>query len=233
MFVCRNWEPQNGLLGRVGLIICVLAMPHLAKADSIYTSFVGGATYDCCVGSSVSGTAATNVGVLAGNNEAAGAFTPAADFDLTQIDVGFWFVGSPNSDEFTLSLSPDSGGMPGTAIETWTALIAPFQSSGTSSLVEPVMPVSPVELIGGSQYWIVATPTDSNTFVVWSYNLPGTGPGGIFAQNTGSGWSVFDSSIETLAFDVEGTEVPEPGTLSLLVVGLLGIGYAIKRKLCE
>jgi hypothetical protein len=39
-------------------------------------------------------------------------------FDLTQIDVAFYFFGAPNTNGFTLSINQDSGGGPGATIET-------------------------------------------------------------------------------------------------------------------
>jgi len=206
------------------------------KADNIYTSFESGTAYECCNGSGVSGITATTGGVLVGEQESAAAFIPGAAFEITQIDVAFWFAGPPDSDLFTMSLNGDAGGIPGPPIETWSDLVAPTQSNGFSSVVETVYPAFTVTLTPGSQYWLVASPANAGSLVAWNYNSNGMGPAGTFAQNTGSGWIVFTSYQETLAFDVEGSPVSEPGTSSLIVasmlvaVGLLVFGCAMQRR---
>jgi hypothetical protein len=80
-----------------------------------------------------------------------------------------------------------------------------------------------VQLVAGAQYWIVAAPSASNTDVVWNQNaFDGTGPGGRFAQNNGSGWVVADAPLDGLAFDVLGT-APEPGTVVLFGISVASL----------
>jgi len=184
----------------------------------------------------VTGSSATYLGVLLGQFQTAGAFTPAGNYYLTQIDVALSFggyAGMPDADTngFTLSLNQDSGGVPGAAIETWTGLTAPDPVIGTSSVVETVLPVSTVTLLAGVQYWIVASPAASNSLDSWAQNAyDGTGPGGIFAVNPGSGFVVHNVGSDDLAFDVLGSPVPEPGTLLLIPSALIGLGLIRKRR---
>lgn len=217
-----------------GVVIALATVPQVSRAITIFDSFSPGNTYQCCGGDNVFGPTATNGGVTVGLAETAGAFTPAGDFDLTQIDVAFNFLGGvSNTTGFTLSLDQSSGGVPGATIETWTWLAAPAQSNGMSSLVETVFPVSTVPLSAGDQYWIVASPAASSTLDGWLVTNSVTSPGGTLAQcGYGSStacpsWSVLNVSSDDIAFDVQGN--PEPGTLPLCIVGL-GIGYYLKRK---
>jgi len=214
-----------------GALVLAIGLPQISTADTIvYSSFLSGTTYVCCAGYPVTGPAASNVGVLVGQSQTAGAFTPSGNFILTQIDVAFWFANGPNTNGFTLSLNQDSGGVPGTAVATWTGLAAPSQFAGPSSLVLSVFPAAMVLLISGNQYWIVASPSAANTYAAWAINaLDGTGVGGILAGNTGAGWVVQDIPFDTLGFDVRGTVVPEPGALSCIAAGLLVL-VAARRK---
>jgi hypothetical protein len=205
---------------------------------TIYNSFLPGNTYHCCsTGGRVAGSTATITGVGGIGLQMAGAFTPAGNFGLSQIDVAFdfpFFRNPPdnNTNGFNLSLNQDSSGAPGALIEAWTGLIAPSQSVATSSVVQTVFPVFGVPLSSGKQYWVVASPAVSNTFVVWDFNATdGTGVGGRDGENSGAGWAIADTSnsIGSLAFDVQGT-VPEPNTLLMLGIGLLGIGCCLKRR---
>jgi len=191
-----------------GLIIC-LAIANQAFAQgakTVYSTFLPGTTYQCCAGANVSGPAATNLGAFVGQSQTAAAFTPTANYDLTQIDVALYFPGSPNTSGFILSLNEDAGGVPGKTIESWTGLAAPTLPVGTSSVVQTVNPVSTVQLIAGTQYWIVATPSASNTFDVWAEDVftIKPGPGGRVATNTGNGWSVVNLSFGAVVFDVLG-----------------------------
>jgi hypothetical protein len=229
----RRVRRSRGSVCLAGMVLCMAVVPQFSKAGTVYSSFGPGQSYFCCAEQTVSGATATAGGTLLGQNEVAGAFTPAANFDLTQIDVAF--DGSftpPGTNGFNLSLNGDSGGVPGVTIEAWTGLTGATNLMGgnTYSVVESVFPAggTSVLLLTGQQYWIVASPADSNTFIGWVRN---SGTGGIYATNSGDGWHVNSTISSALAFDVQGSPVPEPRTLSLLVVGLLGMGYAAKRKL--
>ena len=218
----------------VHLIICMAIAPGISRADEIYDTLLSGNTYQCCTGNMVTGPDATNVGATVGLNQIGAAFTPTATYILTQLDVAFYFplaTDSTNTNGFTITLYQDSGGVPGKAIETWTVITAPSQAggtSGTSSVVETVLPLVKVTLSAGQQYWIVATPAGSNTFDVWAAN--GTGSGATEAQNSGSGWSAYSVSSDGLAFDVQGDPTPEPGTFMLIPLAAVGLGLIGKLR---
>jgi hypothetical protein len=199
--------------------------PHVSMASTVFSSFMPGNTYLCCEGAVVSG--ASTGGSPFGLDLAAVAFTPADDFNLTQIDVGFYYIGGTN--DFSLTLVKGSSGAPGTTpIETWTGLIAPRFLSGTSSIVETVSPVTTVSLLAGQQYWIVASAA-LNSEVVWAKNsalISQSAPIGIAAimggDFFGPDWSIFPAAPGEgdLAFDVKGTTPsPEPNTFTLIAAG--------------
>lgn len=203
-------------------VACLAITSGFCNAATIYNSFLPGNSYVCCGGSLVSGTAATNGGQPVGLNLTAAAFTPTGNFNLTQIDVALYFANS-GTNGFILSLNLDNIGVPGSIIQSWSGLTAPPQSNGTSSIVQTVFPVSTVQLLAGQQYWIVASPAASDSFDIWAVNGSVSGPGGREARSTGAGWTVFNNSVNGLAFDVQGSPVPEPKTLSLFGLGLFAI----------
>jgi hypothetical protein len=234
-YIMRVAKRQGAMITPIALLTLVAGLPHCSKAATVFSSFLPGNTYTCCLGNIVSGPIATYNGALLVQNEEGEAFTPSANYYLTRIDVAFYtadpFAIDNDTYGFTLSLDQSSGGAPGATIETWTGLTAPSQSIGTSSLVETVLPVSSVLLLAGNQYWVVASPAASNTFAVWAGNdgaFPGTST---LADGSGSGWSVYNVRSYANVFDVQGTATPEPGSILLVVIGICGLGLYSVRQL--
>jgi hypothetical protein len=188
------------------LVLFLAIAPGISNAETIYSTFLSGKTYQCCAGQIVSGPSATTAGGLIGQRQTAVAFTPTRNYILTQIELAFYFGNGPNSNRFNLSLNQDRDGVPGAVIESWGGLIAPSPSPGTSSIVQTVVSLPDIQLSAGRQYWIVAFPAESNTFVVWNLNaLDGSGPGGRVAENLNSVWSVYDLPRDSPAFEVQGS----------------------------
>ena len=206
----------------VEIILFLAVAPGISNAETIYSTFLSGKTYQCCAGQIVSGPSATTAGGLIGQRQAAVAFTPTRNYILTQIELAFYFGGGPNSSRYNLSLNQDRDGVPGAVIESWGGLNAPSQSSGTSSIVQTVVSLPDIQISAGRQYWIVAFPSESNTFVVWNLNaVDGTGPGGRVAENlNNSAWSVYDVPRDSPAFEVQGSaEYPVTGFFPQVAVG--------------
>jgi hypothetical protein len=209
----------------VELILFLAIAPGISNAETIYSSFLPGQTYQCCAGQFVSGPTATFAGTLLGQKKIAAAFTPNQNYILTQIAVAFYFPNGSNTSRFNLSLNQDAGGVPGVTIESWGGMTAPLQYGGTSSIVQTVVSLPNIRLSAGSQYWIVAFPADSDTFVVWNLNaLDGTGPVGRIAENSGSAWVVLDLPFGNLAFEVQGS--PEYPSISFFPQVAVGGGYS-------
>jgi hypothetical protein len=201
-------------------VVWLTIASSLARADTVYSSFLPGNMYQCCFGYEVSGS----------SNQVAGAFTPAGNYALTQIDLAVTWLGDPWGSDFSVSVDQDSAGLPGATIEAWTGVTAPYLPPGPSSLVETVFPMSSVALVSGNQYWIVVSPGTLTTYDDWDPNATSDGPGGRIAINSGSGWNVVDLPANDIAFDIQGTPGPEPSTLTLVSSCLAGLVLIRKRR---
>lgn len=210
--------PWTRLAVAAVLVTSLVAMsPAALRADVIYNNFTPGYV-PCCSGSLVRGP---DFSAFPGSplQTAVQFFTPSgSDYWLTQIGfAASWdsFLGGSNSIFFTLN--SDAGGLPGGVLASW-ALNLP---EGSGVAYETVTPSSPIELARGVPYWVVMAGV-SDFSGVWitseDYGLQD-------AANWGAGWVPFTAAADTL--DVQGTPVPEPATLYLLVPCLL----ILKRRL--
>ena len=212
---------------------CLAAVPRCCSADTIVNTFLAGQTY------AYPSADPYDVGGQFSPNpdfQAAAAFTPGANYDLTQIDVAIISsVGQSDGDMFNLSVDEDSGGLPGATIYSWTDLVAapvPIDyPDPTASFVDTVLATSTIALSAGTQYWIVASPSAPGVNVNWSQNANSGATGGIVAEFFDSVWTgPVAESDQDLAFDVQGTPTPEPGTLLQLGLGLVGLAQCRKRQ---
>ena len=201
------------------LAILILVSVSGAAQSVIYNNFLVGNTFVCCSGEFVLGVTFAKANSFPGAYQTAAAFTPAGNFNLTQIDLALsFFLSGGKARGINITLNQDSSGIPGAALAAWGGLTAPSQVEGTSSLVTTVFPTSAVALLAGKQYWIIASPASANTSDFWLMNaVDGTGTGGRLAFNYSFGWIVQDVPSDGLAFDVLGTPTSEYFTNALRV----------------
>jgi hypothetical protein len=178
----------------VGAISAPAAPPSLPiGAMLLFSNFGPGNGYNCCTGWTVSEPGA--VGLF----RPAMAFTPSVNAQVTQIDIALGHVSGTNN--ATISLAQDNGGVPGTILRTWpVALQPPF---GTCCIVTTVGG-SLVPVAAGHKYWVIASAgpnVANNTWDAW--NLNSIGQQGPTALDTGSGF-VLNANHTEGAFDVIG-----------------------------
>lgn len=211
------------LLYLVALSTSLAALPVISTADTIFTDFAPGNGYIANTGWAVAGSSSP----AGANTVTASAFTSAGNYNLIQVDVAVSWAGGTNG--ATLSLDSDSGGVPGSAIETWT--LTNLAAFGTCCAVATAISVAGITLQSGVQYWLAAGPLDGTTWDAWNYNSTSTS-GTLANQIDGGAWNVFPG-LTLGAFDVLGTPItaptPEPATLLLFAGGLAGVAGLRRR----
>jgi hypothetical protein len=156
------------------------------------------------------------------------AFTPGVSAPLTSIEAAINLVSGPN--ELTLKLMTDDAGKPGSVIEEWS-LSGAMGAFGDSFPTVTVTSVLNPLLSAGTQYWVIAF-VSSDTGAAWNWNSVGDiGPHAL-SFDGGVEWFVGDDvrgAFRVLGKEVP--EVPEPGTLALLVgAGVGGSLLLIRRR---
>ncbi|MGC2450819.1 MAG: choice-of-anchor R domain-containing protein [Candidatus Sulfotelmatobacter sp.] len=116
-------------------------------------------------------------------------FTPASDSMVTKIAVPVQYYGY-GKNAGTIQLAADASGLPGAVLASRDGTNGPTFGVGCCKLAIWTL-ASPVAVVAGTQYWIVAT-TDKKSIdsaYVWDYNWNGTiSP--IAVQDNLGGWNV-------------------------------------------
>jgi hypothetical protein len=144
-------------------------------------------------------------------------FTPSASGPLDELTLGLFKASSGGTTSTTLRLSPEVGNMPSAPI--WqgnlTATSTFGQLSNLTSIGGPT-------LTAGQTYWLEAfPPQDGVTLDFWDVNNQGDVGSTIGAGN-------FVPNTNRFALRVGITQVPEPTSLALAVLGLVATGLFTK-----
>ena len=153
--------------------------------------------------------------------------------------INWWgqyaFNNTPGPDDFTLRIFADLSGTPASIplfqfalgnVGRVTTGVVSFGSDvyGYSGVLS-----SPVTLSGGTTYWLsIVNNTASDANDNWYWQRVSRFTGSVQSRNTDvSPWGVIEPS--TLAFNLQGSVVPEPSFLALLLVGGTSLAFTVRK----
>jgi hypothetical protein len=145
--VCRWLVPVLAML--------LMSTAGSARASTLYTNLNPNPvnTYNCCALWTIEGTS-TGAYFAQGFS-----FTPSTTEGLSQIDIALQlFTGT---DSMIVTLNANSGGLPGSILETWN--VSGLAGPGSCCALQSLAPAIPITLSSASVYWLVATPGAANT----------------------------------------------------------------------
>jgi len=213
-------------LGVVAALMALAPRPSVASI-LIYSDMgsPGNYSYQSSDGYLVSGpTASVPPSPIAVSD--ASPFTASGNFSVGEIDVGLSNVAGTETAD--LSVWTDAGGTPGTQIGS-TYQLTGLPVNGSCCAVASVTGITGINLISGDTYFVVITAGASDTYDAW--NFANTAMGSFDQQTDNGPWyeDVGDPENSLGAFAV--LSAPEPGTLILLLMGLVGLACLTRRRL--
>lgn len=208
-----------------GIAILLLA-PTLASASTIVVSTIPAAPTCCGEGIGNPPNASLQTAIR---------FVPNATYllDSVTFDLGRSF----GSGLIIAQIYSEQGGLPGTVLDSLTATDAAPADGGLFT----IQAASPFVLQSGVAYWLTGIETDASSGAYWWYSdqmgwraavdLPGhPEPGFPSWGNAGGGGPAGPGTNQTLvlAFEIDGTQIPEPATFGLM--GLSAVVLCVRRR---
>jgi hypothetical protein len=138
-----------------------------ASTITVFNDFGPGNTYQSLVATRISGS-------NAGYRAVAKSFTSFNEVNVTQIDLGLG-IQTGSSDAITVSLDINDGGTLGRTVRSRDLSNLNLPQSGTTgNSVTSITDIKGVHLKEGDPYYLLITPDDPTTLVLWNINSIGT-----------------------------------------------------------
>lgn len=165
------------------------------------------------------------------SNFSTGSFTGTADVWLVQLYLNSF--GSYNLANLSVRIFTDNVGVPGSAVGS----LGGTGIMSTGGVFNFTNTASPVPLQPNTNYWVVIKNTVAGTGsnnVNWAYDYPSSPLPGLNGQigttqlvsTNGTSWNTFSNTASLMRI----SNVPEPSTYALGMIGALTMGYVARRR---
>ena len=208
---------KTGIFAIAVLLAAMICSVEATAGSALYTTLGPGGAYDNSGGYSVDGSNYFNQVIANPFTLGAGGFVSDAVLALANVQGG--------NNPLNVYIESNSGGVPG-------SIIAQLTQVGTISGAGGLVTFTCSGLacgLGPGSYWLVAVEPDPNTQQGWFLSY-GDQLGTVAYNEAGSPtgpWSTADG-IPLNGFQLD---TPEPATWLVLIPGLLGVGYGLRRRL--
>ena len=219
-------KSTSGMTVAIGLLLIGVAATPAPAGSVIFSNLGPGDSYS---GQVVYAVGYAFGGVLGDYVPASGFTVGATSMYLSTIQVAAGLQTGTN--QLTIDLDADSGGIPGATLESFTitGAMPPLGTVSSDNLVVATSVLHPL-LTAGSLYWVVLN-APSTTFAGWNLNSIGD-MGPFYYTRRGQ---VIISGTETLgAMLITGQAIPEPSSIVLVSTGavvILGCGLRRRRRM--
>jgi hypothetical protein len=207
-------------LVNLGICVALLAAPAVVHADTIFSNFGPGSSYNTAIGNPVGdGLDGTGFNYAEGNR-----FTVGTTSSLSSIMIALSCAVCPAGGSLTVSLTQNASNQPGAVVESFSILGSTLGLLGNNNPPLTLTSLLQPPLSAGSQYWVTVSGLPTSA-VAWNWNNTGDGSPTALSVDGGASWFA-PAGLTPGAYAVNGivAPIPEPGAVWLLSTGIFGLG---------
>jgi hypothetical protein len=164
------------------------------------------------------------------NGSQSNSFTSSSSAALLDVTITLLKNGNSTGGTLTVNLVNDVGNNTPDLVNPVVGVLGTLSEDqlATTLTAYPFSSFAPITLAGGTRYWInVVSSVGTNSNSYWGYAADNTGVGTALEFNSNP---VDGTAPNGAPYQMEVRVVPEPATLALFSVGLVGIGFGKRRK---